>query len=162
MHLCPFGCAGGGFFPVLLVCQLMKSVFFFARYMPVISSCIALGMLWIVGKWKLVIKGLVPALLTGLTAGFIAIGMNYAGLITITGIAAGLGVVLVNLVYLKIIKQPVFDRRFLSQKDLDAEKQISLGRAISPWLILTFFSLIVNAPFLPFFELTFTKLAIAG
>ena len=132
---------------------------YFARYMPIISSCIALGMLWLVGKWKLVFKGLVPALLTGLTAGFIAIGMNKAGLITITGIAAGLGVILTNLVYLKIIKQPVFDRKVLSPADLEAEKNISLGRAISPWLILTFFSLIVNAPFLPFFDLTFSKLA---
>ena len=49
---------------------------YFARFMPVISSCIALGMLWMVGKWRLVWRGLLPAVLSGVTAGFIAIGMN--------------------------------------------------------------------------------------
>ena len=45
---------------------------YFARYMPIISTCIAFGMLWIVGRWKLVWKGLVPTLIAGLTAGLIA------------------------------------------------------------------------------------------
>ena len=67
---------------------------YFARYMPVISTCIGMGMVWIVGRWKLVWEGLVPILIAGLTAGFIAIGMNRLGLVTTTGIAAGLGVVL--------------------------------------------------------------------
>ncbi len=132
---------------------------YFARFMPVISTCIALGMLWIVGKWQLVWKGLIPALVTGLTAGFICIGMNQIGLITITGIAAGLGVILVMLIFLKIIRQPVIDRRELTEADLKSEKQLSLGAAISPWIILTAASLLVNAPFLPFFNLTFQKLA---
>jgi len=38
---------------------------YFARFMPVISTCIALGMLWIAGRWKMVRQGLVPALLAG-------------------------------------------------------------------------------------------------
>jgi len=62
---------------------------YFARFMPVISTCIALGMLWIAGRWKMVRQGLVPALLAGVTAGLVAIGMNAIGLITLTGIAAG-------------------------------------------------------------------------
>jgi len=41
---------------------------YFARFMPIISTCIALGMLWIIGQWKMVWKGLFPALLAGLTA----------------------------------------------------------------------------------------------
>jgi len=71
---------------------------YFARFMPVISTCIALGMLWIVGRWKLVWRGLVPALIAGLTAGFIAIGMNALRMVTLTGIVAGLGVVLAMIV----------------------------------------------------------------
>jgi lactate permease len=35
-----------------------------------------------------------------------------------------------------------------------------LGSAISPWLILTGFALLVNAPFLPFFDLTFNRWAL--
>ncbi len=46
--------------------------------------------------WREVRRGWDVALLTGLTAGFIAIGMNVAGLPTLTGVVAGIGVVLVD------------------------------------------------------------------
>jgi len=132
---------------------------YFSRYMPVISTCIAFGMLWIVGKWKMMKQGFLPTILTGLTAGFIAIGMNAVGLITLTGIAAGLGVVIVMLLYIKLKGQKMIDRSGLTETDLAAEKRISLPAALSPWLILTAASLLVNAPFLPLFDLTFKKLA---
>jgi lactate permease len=128
---------------------------FFARYMPVISTCIALGMLWIVGGLKMIGRGLVPALLAGLTAGFIAIGMNAIRLIPLTGIAAGLGVVLVMLAYLKVTGRKLVDRGVLGEADLASEKRLPLWAALSPWILLTFFSLLVNLPFLPFYELFF-------
>jgi lactate permease len=131
----------------------------FARFMPVISTCIALGMLWIVGRWQMVRRGLVPALLAGLTAGAIAIGMNAAGLVTVTGIVAGLGVVGVMLLYLKATGRPLRDRGILGEADLAAERRLSLGRALAPWLLLTFFALLMNAPFLPFFDLAFKRWA---
>ena len=129
--------------------------FYFARYMPVISSCIALGMLWIVGGWKMLRKGLLPALLSGLTAGFIAIWMNAIGMVTLTGVAAGLGVILVMLVFLLITRKPLWDASVQNDADRLAVARISFWRAISPWLILTGFAVLVNAPFLPFFDLTF-------
>ena len=132
---------------------------YFARFMPVISTCIALGMLWIVGRWKLVWKGLLPALLSGLTAGFIAIGMNSIHLIPLTGVAAGLGVVLVMLSYLLAIRRPLRDKSVLNENDLAAEKRIPLWAALSPWLILTAFAILVNLPALPFYSLTFKTLA---
>ena len=132
---------------------------YFARYMPVISSCIALGMLWIVGGWKMLWRGLIPALLSGLTAGLIAIGMNALGMVTLTGVAAGLGVILVMLVYLLASRKPLWDKSVQGDEDRRAEKRISFWRAISPWLILTGFAVLVNAPFLPFFKLTFTTWA---
>jgi len=61
----------------------------FAYFMPVISTCIALGMLQLTGGTAMVRKGIVPALLAGVTAGVVAILMAHAGLVTITGIAAG-------------------------------------------------------------------------
>ncbi len=130
---------------------------YFARFMPVISTCIALAMLWLAGGWKLLWRGIFPTILAGITAGFIAIGMNALGLVTLTGIAAGLGVVLVMLIYLKLTGQTLLDRRQLSETDLEAEKRISLSAAISPWIILTLFALFVNAPFLPFFKLVFSS-----
>jgi len=131
---------------------------YFARFMPVISTCIALGMLWMVGKWKLVWKGLLPALLSGLTAGFIAIGMNALHLIPLTGLAAGLGVVIVMLIYLLAARRPIRDNSVLNDADHAAIKHIPLWTALSPWLLLTVFALLINLPALPFFTLTFKTL----
>jgi lactate permease len=131
----------------------------FARFMPIISTCIAFGMLWIVGRWKLVGKGFVPTLLAGLTAGFIAIGMNAIGVVTLTGIAAGIGVILMMLLYMILRGKKIIDRGVLQAEDLEAERRMSLARALSPWIILTAASLLVNAPFLPFFDLFFKQIA---
>jgi lactate permease len=131
----------------------------FARFMPIISTCIALGMVWIVGGWRLVWKGLIPTLIAGLTAGLLAVGMNALGFVTLTGVAAGLGVTVAMLAYLKATGRPLIDRSELNATDLAAERALPLAAAISPWIILTIVSLLINAPFLPFFELTFTRLA---
>lgn len=129
---------------------------YFARFMPVISTCIVFGMLWIVGRWKMMRQGLLPGLLTGLTAGFAAVGMNALGMITLTGVAAGLAVILVMLAYLKLSGRPLIEHGIPAQA---SEQRLSLGAAVSPWILLTVFSLLVNAPFLPFFEWTFQRLA---
>lgn len=132
---------------------------YFARFMPVISTCIALGMLWIVGGWKMLWRGMLPALLSGLTAGLIAIGMNAIGMVTLTGVAAGLGVILVMLLYLVVMRKPLWDKSVQNETDRVSIRSMSLGSAISPWLILTVFAVLVNAPFLPFFDLTFNQWA---
>ncbi|MBI9043117.1 MAG: L-lactate permease [Anaerolineaceae bacterium] len=132
---------------------------YFARYMPVISTCITLGMVWIVGKWRMVWTGLIPILLAGLTAGAIAIGMNVIGMDTLTGIAAGLGVIIVMFLYLLVMRKPLMDRGVLTESDLAVEKRMTLWTALVPWLFLIIFALLVNAPFLPFFDLTFKTLA---
>lgn len=132
---------------------------YFARFMPVISTSIALGMLWIVGGLKMVVKGVFPAVISGLVAGFICIGMNQLGLITVTGIAAGCGVVVAMLAYLAILRKPLINRMILDEADQLITERLSLISAISPWLILTTTSLLVNAPFLPFFDLLFNRLA---
>jgi len=128
---------------------------YFARYMPVISTCIALGMLWIAGGWRLVRRGVFPAIVAGMTAGIVAIGMNAMGLVTITGIAAGVAVVVVMALYLLLLRKPVIDRAVMTDSDRAVERKMSLSAALSPWIILTAFALVVNAPFLPFFGLTF-------
>lgn len=130
---------------------------YFARYMPVISTSIALAMLWLAGGWKLLWRGFVPTILAGLTAGLIAILMNRVGLVTLTGIAAGLGVVAVMLLYLKLTGQILVSRDGLSSTDLTAEEKFTLPAAISPWIILTGLALLINAPFLPLFELVFSR-----
>jgi lactate permease len=116
-------------------------------------------MMWIVGRWKMVLQGLLPTLLAGLTAGFITIGMNELALIPLTGIVAGLGVIVVMLAYLKLRGRPLIDRSTLTAEDLAQERRIGLPRALSPWLILVVFSFLINLPQLPFYELTFRRLA---
>ncbi|PWB50829.1 MAG: lactate permease [Anaerolineales bacterium] len=133
---------------------------YFARFIPVISTCIALGMLWIIGGWKMVWKGIIPALISGLVAGFICVWMNKIGLITVTGIAAGCGVVIAMLLYLTLRRKPLLDSNIMDDADRTAAQKMTLWAAISPWIILTVASLLVNAPFLPFFNLTFSRLSI--
>jgi lactate permease len=130
---------------------------YFARYMPVISTCIAFGMLWLVGRWKMLRQGALPALLAGLTAGLLCVATTAAGLVTVTGIIAGLGVIVVMLAYLKLRGRPLRDRGLLGPADLAAEERLSLAAALSPWLILTVLALVINAPFLPFFDLVFRR-----
>jgi lactate permease len=130
---------------------------YFARFMPVITTLIALGMLWIVGRWRMVVQGLVPAILSGLAAGFIAIGMNAIGLVTLTGIASGAGVVLVMVAYLLMLRQPVLDRSQLTPADVETEKGMSLFRALSPWLLLILFCLVTNEPWLGIRKFLFSR-----
>lgn len=132
---------------------------YFARFMPIISTCIALGMLWIVGGWTLVWRGLLPALLSGITAGFLAIMMNSLHLIPLTGVVAGLGVILIMLLYLVVRRKPLYDRAVLTDADLETEKCIPLWVALTPWLILVLFAVLVNLPSLPFYDLTFKTIA---
>lgn len=132
---------------------------YFARFMPVISTCIALGMLWIIGGWKMVIRGSIPAILSGFTAGFICIGLNQLGLITVTGIAAGAGVIAIMVLYLLVSRKPLINQDKKDESDKLSENRMGLLAAISPWVILTAVSLMMNAPFLPFFDLTFNRLS---
>ncbi|MRR09467.1 L-lactate permease, partial [bacterium] len=134
----------------------------FARYMPVISTCIALGMLWIAGGWRMVRSGLLPALLSGATAGLVAVAMNAAGMVTLTGVAAGLAVVVVMLLYLLAARKPLHDRAALDGKDIAAEQRMPLAAALSPWIILVIAAVLVNAPALPLFDLGFRKWEMPG
>lgn len=132
---------------------------YFAQYMPVITSMIAVSMLWLVGGWAEVRRGWMVAIVTGLTAGLIAIGMNIAGLPTLTGIVAGAGVIAVMLLYLKARKLPVSTRATLAESDLEVERKMSLPLAALPWILLVLFSLITNYSELGIYDLLFNRLA---
>jgi lactate permease len=132
---------------------------FFAQYMPVITTLIALSMLWLVGGWAEVRRGWPAALVTGLTAGFVAIGMNVAGLPTLTGIVAGVCVVAVMLAYLKLRGRRVLDRTRLTDEDRQTERGMRLAVAALPWLLLVVFSLITNYARLGLYDVLFRRLA---
>lgn len=159
--LCTYALLGT---PIVIFAQFTGSTpeavgMYFARFMPVITTLIALGMLYIVGKWRMVLRGLLPAVITGLVAGFIAIGMNRVGLVTLTGIASGAGVAIVMGLYLAVQRQKVFDRAELTDSDYATEKGMSLARALSPWLILIGLCLVTNEPWLGIKRFLFDRVA---
>ena len=44
---------------------LVQSAQVFAKFLPVISTLIGFGMLWIVGRWKLMREGFIPCIIAG-------------------------------------------------------------------------------------------------
>ena len=132
---------------------------YFARFMPVISTGIAFGMLYIVGRFKLMLRGAIPTLIAGLTAGFVAIGMNRIGMTTLTGVGAGAAVAIVMAGYVALRGQKIYERGEPTEADGAARARMSLAAAISPWILLVVFAALTNTPGLPFFDLLFKKLA---
>lgn len=132
---------------------------FFAQYMPVITTLIATSMLWLVGGWREIARGWGAALLSGLTAGFIAIGMNLAGLPTLTGVVAGLGVVAVMLLSLRLRGRRIIDRSALRPPDREAEASMPLGLAVLPWILLVVFSVLTNFKSIGIYDVLFGRLS---
>jgi lactate permease len=132
---------------------------FFAPFMPVISTAIAFGMLFIVGRFKLMLRGAAPTVLAGATAGFVAIGMNRIGMTTLTGVGAGAAVVLVMAAYVALRGRKFYDAGVPSEADVSARGRMSLAAAISPWILLVAAAALTNTPALPVFDLLFKKLA---
>lgn len=142
--------------------SLVESVQVFAKFLPVISVFIGFGMLWIVGKWKLVKEGFLPCMIAGLTNGGVAMLMSHIPLLAsgviLTGVVAGACTMIAMLLYLKILGKPIIDRSALTKEDLEAEKSMSLGKALSPWIILVAVSFIINF-YPPWFDLLYAKFA---
>jgi lactate permease len=132
---------------------------FFAPYMPVISTAIAFGMLYLVGRFKLMLRGAVPTVIAGATAGFVAIGMNRVGMTTLTGVGAGAAVVLVMAGYVALRGSKFYDAGVPSEADVAARGRMPLAAAISPWILLVVVAALTNTPALPIFDLLFKKFA---
>jgi len=142
--------------------SLVQAAQVFAKFLPIISTLIGFGMLWIVGRWKLIKEGLVPCILAGVTNGGIAVAMSYIPFLSsgvvLTGVVAGFCTIVVMLLYLRLLGKPIIDRSKLTAEDLKVEKEISLPVALSPWLILIGALLIINF-YQPLFKLFFGVLA---
>lgn len=133
----------------------------FARFIPLVTTCIALGMFWIVGRWQMVLRGLLPAMLTGLVAGGCCWLMATADLVPLTGVVAGAAIILVLALMLKLRGRPVYAEGELTADDLAAKSSMRLVKAASPWLLLLVFATLVNLKALPFFQLLFQDLPLA-
>ncbi|SHN63271.1 L-lactate permease [Desulfovibrio litoralis] len=130
-----------------------------AMFMPYAAVSVALVMLWFTGGIKMVIKGLVPALLAGLASGFACILVAEYNLLPLTGVIAGLAAVIVLLIYERLRNRRLFDSALMNEKDLVSVSRLRLLSALSPWIILTIASLLMNWPSLPFFKFFFAELS---
>ncbi len=83
--------------------SLTDSALVFSQFMPIISTMIGFGMLFIVGGWAKVKEGFIPCLLAGMTMGLTAMAVAHIGKgIVLTGVIAGAATVLVMIIYLKL------------------------------------------------------------
>lgn len=143
--------------------SLVKAAQVFSLYLPVISTAIAFAMLWLVGGVKMMKQGYIPAFLAGVSLGLVAVAVAYipflnAGIV-LTGIIAGFVTILLLILYLKIKRKPVIDRSILTEADLAVEKEMSLAKALSPWIILIGSLLIVNF-YQPIYDCLFCNYAL--
>ena len=141
--------------------SLVQAAQVFASYMPVVSTCIGFGMLWIVGRGKLVKEGFIPCIIAGVTNGGVAVGMSYIPFlnsgVVLTGVIAGFCTICVMLLYLKLLNKPIIDKTQLTDKDRLTEKNMHLLTALSPWIILVIASFAINF-YAPLFDFFFNKL----
>lgn len=161
--LCTFALLGGALvvFSDLTGASLVASAQIFSKFLPVISVMIGFGMLWIVGRLKLMKEGFVPCLIAGAVNGSTAIAMSYIPFlqsgIVLTGVVAGFMTILSMLVYLKVVGKPIISREGMTEEDLAVEKGMPLLTALSPWLILVTMLMIVNF-YQPFYNFLFKEL----
>jgi len=159
--LCTYALLGGALviFSDMTGTSLNDAALVFSQFMPIISTVIGLGMLWLVGGFKAIREGIVPCLLGGLTMGFTAIAVAHIGHgIVLTGVIAGMACIIAILIYLKLTGQAVIDRSCVTLEEKKLESSFSLPRALSPWIILIGLCLFINF-YPPVFNLLFKELA---
>lgn len=119
----------------------------FSYFLPLTSIMIGIAMLWITGKWKGVKKGILPCLLTGVVIGIISYFTSKVdNLVVLTGVFCGIGVIIAMLCYLKFTGKKIIDKSILTKEELKYEKEFPLIKALSPWILLIVFILVLNVP----------------
>lgn len=161
--LCTYALLGGALviFSDMTGTPLNEAALVFSQFMPIISTMIGFGMLYIVGGWSKMREGFVPCLLAGLTMGMTAIAVAHIGSgIVLTGVIAGAATIMMMMLYLTVQGHPVLDRSQLSPQDIATEQSIPLIKALSPWIMLVACCLIINF-WTPLYNFLFKDLAMA-
>ncbi|MEA4925981.1 MAG: L-lactate permease [Syntrophomonadaceae bacterium] len=125
--------------------SLTDSALVFSKFMPIISTMIGFGMLYIVGGWPKIKEGFFPCLLAGISMGLTAMAVAHSGTgIVLTGVMGGAVTIIVMLFYLKLTGRNIIDRSEVSEADLKIEHNMSLLKALGPWTILIGCCLLIN------------------
>ena len=118
-----------------------------ALFLPVISTGIALGMLWVADGWDGVKKGFSTALVAGLTLGFSAIvfvNILPGSAIGLVGVFSGLVTIAVLFLLRAIRGKPL---NAVSVPDTTAAQGgMPLWKAAFPWILLVTFAIIISIP----------------
>ena len=130
--------------PISLPADVFRlDIFLFAYkvniFLPVVAVLVSIAMLWIIGGKSSVKKGIVPAILTGLTIAFscLIFGLLHVPIMLI-GVLAGLVSMAVLYLHQRLVTRPT-----KAIGSIDRGKTI---RALSPWLILIALALVVSMP----------------
>lgn len=108
-------------------------------FLPVIAVLVSIALLWIVGRRGSVRKGLMPAVLSGLSIGFSCLIFGLAQVpVMVIGVLSGL--VSMTVLYLY---QRIGEKSPTSTGSTDPRKAIE---ALSPWLILIALALTISVP----------------
>jgi lactate permease len=112
---------------------LAESGFIFSLFMPIVTTGIALGMMFIAGGKKMLFRrdSIIFALVGGITAGGTSVLVN-----GLAKVLHGLFTCIVMLILAKIMKIKIFDRSNLTAEDLKVEQSMPLWKAFMPWTIL--------------------------
>lgn len=150
-------------FSSLVGLSLDEANMLFVRFTPFVTLVVGLAMLFAAadpGKRLAMFKeGLAPLLVATVSGGLACWLLTFTGLVTITGVLAGLVMVLALLGYAKLRGKPLYDASLLNDRDKIACARFSLGAACSPWILLIAISLLINTPALPFFKMVFVEYA---
>jgi lactate permease len=122
-----------------------------AWFLPVISTGIALAMLWVADGWIGVKKGFVTALVSGLTLGLCSILFVHilpAAAIGLVGVFSGLVTVAVLFLMWKLRKKPSDSREpeVIAAAVEERKRLMPLWKASMPWLVLVIFCVVISIP----------------
>lgn len=117
-------------------------------FLPFVSTMAAFVMLYLMNKWKAVKAGWIPALIAGLSGSIVCFAIAYVpalqGAILLSGVIAGIVVMLCELAYVKVRGYKLFDESNLNDDDKASVESMSLAKALSPWIIMVICLCVVN------------------
>lgn len=119
-----------------------------ALFLPVISTGLALGMLWVADGFDGIKKGFVSAIVAGLTLGFSAILFVHllpASAIGLVGVLSGV-VTIAALFLLRAIRCRCLPEIIIAPPEPVPPGSMPLWKAAFPWCLLVLFAVIISIP----------------
>ena len=120
-------------------------------FLPVISTGLALGMLWVADGMEGLRKGFIPAVIAGFTLGIsciIFVHILPASAIGLTGVFSGLVTITMLLILRKIQGKPILADKIELEKirAKSGSEIMPLWRATFPWILLIIFCIVIFIP----------------